>query len=352
MRVVVIGAGIMGCTTALELAARGVHVVLLERAVPGAEASSAAAGILGAQAEAHDPGPFFARMLRARDGYAMAALRLCDAAPADIGYIQSGVLKLGFNQDDDDALGALVAWQRKAGAKASHLSRAELLKIEPQASSEATSAAYFEDDAQVEPVKLLAALIARVRSTPTIDVRTGTDVAGLVMDRDACRGVQLADHAPLAADAVVLAAGSWSSLVPGVPVAARAVKPIRGQMIELQEQPPALRSVLFGQGTYVVPRGDGRVVCGSTMEDVGFEKAVTAAGLERVLRGSMQNAPMLAHAMFLRTWSNFRPYVSGEPLIGKSEIDGLYLATGHFRNGILLAFDTAETVVRAICDAG
>lgn len=347
MRVIVVGAGIMGCTSALELAARGAEVILLERAIPGAEASSAAAGILGAQAEAHEPGPHFARMLRARDAYVEAARRLCDARPEDIGYRQSGVLKLAFRDQDDEALRALVAWQRASGAKVAHLSRAEVLRVEPGASPRVASAAYFEQDAQVEPVRLLAALSSAVRRQ-SIVVRSGTSVAELWIDAEACRGVLLEGGERIDADAVVLAAGSWSAQVPGAPPTARAVKPIRGQMIELEERPATLRTVLFGDGTYVVPRGDGRVVCGSTMEDVGFQRAVTVTGLKHLLDGSMQSAPNLANASFLRTWSNFRPFAPGEPLVGPSSVAGLFLATGHFRNGILLAFDTGETVARAI----
>lgn len=350
MRVVIVGAGIMGCTAALELASRGAEVVLLERAVPGAEASSAAAGILGAQAEAHEPGPMFLRMLRARDAYFRAVERLCHVDATTIGYQKSGVLKLSYDEREDEALRAIVDWQRAADAKAALLTPSELRSVEPHASPRATSAAYFIDDAQIEPAKLMEVLAQRVRATPKIQVRTGTSVAGLSIEAGACRGVVLDGDEKLGADAVILAAGSWSSLVPGVPAAPRGVKPVRGQMIELSEQPPTLRTVLFGGGTYVVPRGDGRVVCGSTVEHVGFEKDVTASGLHHVLGGTVQNAPKMGEAAFRRAWSNFRPYTAGPPLVGKSELEGLFLATGHFRNGILLAFDTAETVAAAVCE--
>ncbi|MFO0664510.1 MAG: glycine oxidase ThiO [Polyangiaceae bacterium] len=347
MRVIVVGAGIMGCATALELEARGAEVTLLERAVPGAEASSAAAGILGAQAEAHEPGPHFVRMLRARDGYVASAARLTGATADDIGYRKSGVLKLAFDEREDEALRAIVTWQASGGAKGVMLSGDALHDIEPAVSPHAVSAAYFEDDAQVEPVRLLSALVRRIQGN-SIVVRTGAIVTGFHMSGATCTGVVLDGKETLTADAVVLAAGSWSSVVPGAPHDAQQVKPIRGQMIELRETPSSLGTILFGQGTYVVPRGDGRVVCGSTMEDVGFTKEVTTAGLRHVLSGAMHNAPGLGTASFVRTWSNFRPHAPGGPLVGKSETPGLFLATGHFRNGILLAFDTAETVARAV----
>jgi glycine oxidase len=152
----------------------------------------------------------------------------------------------------------------------------------------------------------------------------------------------------LRAVAVVLAAGSWSSLVPGVPRELPRVRPIRGQLALLEERPPRLRTIVFADHAYVVPRGDGRVVCGSTMEDVGHRREVTAGGVHGILGAAIAIAPSLARAELAATWCNFRPHAaSGEPLVGASPLPGLFLATGHHRNGILLAKATAD----AVCDA-
>jgi len=150
---------------------------------------------------------------------------------------------------------------------------------------------------------------------------------------------------------VVLAAGSWSSLLPGVPADLPKVRPARGQMVLLDERPPRVRSMLFGHGAYVVPRGDGRVLCGSTLELVGYRREVTAGGVHAILGGALSLVPALAQAPLTSTWSSFRPYLGSAdapPLMGRSPLAGLFLATGHHRNGILLAKVTADAVADAV----
>jgi glycine oxidase len=170
----------------------------------------------------------------------------------------------------------------------------------------------------------------------------------LVLDRDVCAGVVL-DEGPLLAGATVLAAGSWSSLVPGVPTSLPAIRPARGQIVQLDEQPPRLRMIVLGGGAYAVPRGDGRVVCGSTLEFVGYQKQVTARGVQGILARVTGAVPCLGEAAITSTWSGLRPHsASEEPLVGRAPIPGLFLATGHFRNGILLAKVTADDVADAI----
>ena len=149
--------------------------------------------------------------------------------------------------------------------------------------------------------------MAALALQPRVTIRSGATVERLLVERDRCAGVVL-DEGEVRADATVLAAGSWSSLVPGVPAAVPAVRPVRGQMVLLDERPPRLRTIVFGAGGYVVPRGDGRVLCGSTMEHVGFRKEVTAAGVHAILASALASVPSLAAAQLGGTWSNFRPH--------------------------------------------
>ena len=345
MRVAVIGGGVMGCASALALAKRGAHVVLLERAVPGAEASSAAAGILGAQAESHAPGPLTSLFVRARAGYGAWSEELRAETGLDIGYRVSGVLRLGAG---DGALARDVAWQRAEGLHAELLSGDDARRLEPELSPHVNAAAYFPDDAQVDPPSLLRALVASL-ARANVSVRSGATVASLLVPSGKCLGVALEDGSLLHADATVLAAGSWSSLVPGTRGLFPTVRPARGQMVELDEHPPRLRSIVFGGAGYVVPRGDGRVLCGSTLEFVGFQREVTASGVHAILDAALAAVPSLASARLVKTWCNFRPHAEGDaPLIGESALPGLFLATGHHRNGILLAKVTAEAVTTAI----
>ena len=179
-------------------------------------------------------------------------------------------------------------------------------------------------------------------------ILSGTTVASIAEKGGRCIGVLLDNREILHADAVVLAAGSWSSLVPGVPTTLPRVRPVRGQLVMLEERPPRLSTIVFLDRGYVVPRGDGRVICGSTMEDVGHRREVTASGVQAILGSALRIAPSLGGAELSRTWCNFRPHAEGGPQTGSSPLPGLFLATGHHRNGILLARVTGDSVADAI----
>ena len=347
MRVAIVGAGVMGCATALALTERGVQVVVLERAVPGAEASSAAAGILGAQAELHGREDDAALFLRARDAWPSWASALREASGIDVGWRRSGVLRIARSEAERGEVMREVAWQRERGMRAELLEPTRAREVEPQLAEDLLAAAHFPDDAQVDPPSLLRALMAAITLDRRATIRSGTTVERLLVEHDRCVGVEL-DDGEVRADATVLAAGSWSSLVPGVPATVPPVRPVRGQMVLLDERPPRVRTIVFGAGGYVVPRGDGRVLCGSTMEHVGFRKEVTAGGVHSILASALACVPSLASAQLAGTWSNFRPHAEKGALVGASPLEGLFLATGHHRNGILLARTTAEAVTSAI----
>jgi glycine oxidase len=280
MRIAIIGGGVMGCATARALAQRGAKVMLLERAVPGAEASSAAAGILGAQAESHAPGPLHDLLVRARRGYEAWAGELRAETGIDVGYRASGLLSIASDHDGHARLVRDVTWQTNAGLRAELMNGADAHLIEPELSPEVKTAAYFPDDAQVDPPMLLRALTASLVRAK-VNVRSGATVACLLVEREKCVGIALDDGTEVRADATVLAAGSWSSLIPGTAGIFPTVRPARGQMIELDERPPRVRTIVFAERGYVVPRGDGRVLCGSTVEFVGFRREVTARGNPR-----------------------------------------------------------------------
>jgi glycine oxidase len=348
MKVAVLGGGVMGCAAALALADRGADVVVLERSVPGAEASSAAAGILGAQSELHGRGDNAALFVRARDGWQKWAAVLREASGIDPGHRVSGVLRVARAEAARAELASEVVWQSELGLHAELLDGHAAREVEPELAPDVVAAAHFPDEAQVDPPALLRALMAVLGRHARVRVRAGTTVERLLVERDRCVGVALEDG-EMRADATVLAAGSWSSLVPGVPAALPRVRPVRGQMLLLDERPPRLRTIVFGPGAYVVPRGDGRVLCGSTMEHVGFRKEVTAAGAHGILGGALECVPALGGAELVSMWSNFRPHVEGDrALVGASPLPGLFLATGHHRNGILLAKVTADTVAAAV----
>jgi len=353
MRIVIVGGGVMGCATALELANRGVRdIIVLERAVPGAEASSAAAGMLAAQLESRDEAELV-QFVRAREAYSGWAIALRETTGVDIAHRRSGLLSIARTEKDLERARHDVDAQKAWGLRAELVDGARARTIERELCEGIAGAAYYPDEAQVDPPQLLRALVVAA-SKAGVAMRSGTTVSTLLNEGGRCIGVGLAPKEVIHADAVVLAAGSWSSLVPGIPDDLPRVRPVRGQLVMLEERPPRASTIVFEGHSYVVPRGDGRVVCGSTMEDVGHRREVTAAGVQSILSSVMAVMPRLGEAELVRSWCNFRPAVaspSGAPLVGASAVPGLFLATGHHRNGILLAKATADAVADAIMKA-
>lgn len=344
----IVGAGVIGCATAFELARRGVSVRVLERSVPGAEASSAAAGLLGAQVETHAAGPLARLCLLGRERFTAWASDLRQRTGIDVEHRVCGVTRVAFSPDEAREIEHDIAWQRADGLRVELPSPAELRAIEPAISEHALLAARFPDDARVDPPRLLRALrIAAERAGAVFS--SGALVRRVLVENGVAGGVEIEGGQTLPAAHVVIAAGSWSNLVPGVPVSATAVRPARGQIVELFTKMPPLRGAVFGKRAYLSPRDDGRVLIGSTLEFVGFERAVTAGAVRDLLSGAIDLVPCLADAEVARMWSQFRPYTENQlPLIGPCAVERLLLATGHFRNGILLGPITAEIIADLI----
>jgi glycine oxidase len=222
--------------------------------------------------------------------------------------------------------------------------RAEL----PLISASARGAVAFPDDSRIDPPRLLRALrIAAERSK--VEFRSGAWVRSVAIEARRARGVALDDGSVVRGGHVIIAAGSWSSLVEGVPAPEGGVIPARGQIVELMLPVPRFGPVLFGPHCYLVPRDDGRVLIGSTLEFVGYRREVTAAAVRNLLDAALTLVPALAEASWNGAWSNFRPYTKDAlPLLGESGVNGLLLATGHYRNGILLAPVTAEIMTALV----
>jgi glycine oxidase len=357
MRAVIVGGGVVGCATAIALAERGADVVVVERGAPGGEASSAAAGILGAQVEARENAALLPLFVRARAEYGDWAEELRERTGVDIAHRVTGGLRVAApgREEDARAIRDEVDWQREQGLRAELVDGRGARAIEPALAESIETAAHYPDESQVDPRALVRSLVAAIalpfEGGGCVTMRAETAVARLIVERDRCVGVAL--EGPEAkeerGDVVVLAAGSWSSLLPALPSSVPAVSPVRGQMVQLEERAPSVRTMVFGPDAYVVPRGDGRVLCGSTLEHVGHARGVTAEGVSGILSGALRIVPALATASIASMWSGFRPFMGEHaPWMGESPIAGLFLATGHYRNGILLAKVTADAVARAI----
>jgi len=346
--VLVVGGGIVGCVAALRLRQAGLAVTLLERSVPGAEASSVAAGILGPAIEAHDTGhgglasPMLALGTKSRERHFDLARELLDEHGIDVGCRRCGVLRVAFG-DDDAELESHAAFLESAGVRVRRMSGAMARDIEPNLADSVTAAFELPDEAQVDPSALVRA-VAIAAERAGVVFRTGAIVRGIRIDAGRVVGVDL-DQGSLDAATVVVAAGSWTSLVPGIPIESTSVYPVRGQVLRTVTRPPLFRRIVFGAGGYVVTRPDGRVVLGATTEHVGFAREATLGGLVELASRGARIAPSLASAPLVDHAVSFRPATRDAlPIIGTTGPSGLVIASGHYRNGILLAPITADLV--------
>jgi glycine oxidase len=344
--VVVIGGGVIGLTIARALARRGVRdVCLIERGGLGAEASSAAGGMLLPQVEADGHDDFFALACRSRDLYPSLAAELRDETGIDIELDTTGTLYLALNEHDYEEIEKRYHWQTRAGLAVELLTSASARELEPCISESTFGALLFPNDIQVENRRLITALANSVNAL-SVKTFTETTVEALRIEDDRITGVQTS-RGDISCQTVVIAAGTWSSfLLLSAPI----IRPVRGQMVCLESKPQLTRHVIFSPRGYLVPRQDGRLLSGSTSENAGFAKRVTAGGIASILRYALEISPFVANLPIVDTWAGLRPRAAdGLPVLGPcGEIDGLFYATGHYRNGILLAPLTAELISEAI----
>jgi glycine oxidase len=346
--VAIVGGGVMGCAIALRLAQQGVRATVVERGIPGAEASSAAAGILGPQWEAEGAGPLLDLGLRSRALYPAFAAELREISGIDIGFARSGLLEVSLQEAHDQALASRFAWQQARGLRSELLGPAELRSLEPALGPSVRTGLRLPDEGHVN-ARALARALSQAAAIAGARFLQGRYVRRVVTSAGRATGLEL-DGETLSAGTVIVAAGSWSSLVEGGGVPPPVVRPARGQMVAIEMRPPLFRQVIaaYGRG-YLVPRVDGVALAGSTLEMVGYKKEVTVAGLSEILGMVRALLPGLDQAAVVETWSNFRPYTEDHlPVLGRTSIDRLLLATGHYRYGILLTPITAQVIAELV----
>ena len=345
--IVIVGGGVIGLTVVRALALRGVRdVCLVERGRLGTEASWAAAGMLLPQVEADAPDDFFNLACQSRDLYPSFAAALREETGIDVELDTTGTLYLALTEHDHEEIQKRYEWQTQAGFSVERLSGAEARELEPCISEATLGALRFPKDIQVENRRLLSALANSVTKLG-VDIATQTIVDSLIIEENRVRGVQTS-RGPINCPKVVIAAGTWSSLIKTAPMPA--IEPIRGQIICLEAKPQLTRHVIYSPRGYIVPRQDGRLLTGSTSEHAGFAKCVTAGGIATILRNALDISPGIKDLPVIDTWAGLRPRAAGGlPVIGPcGEIEGLFCATGHYRNGILLAPLTGELISKAI----
>jgi len=340
--VVVAGGGLIGGSIALELARAGLRVGLFDRQEPGQEASWAGAGILS-------PAPESAAMvLLVPLGKASMAIypefvgMVEEISGQSAGYRPKGTLQALFSRDAREELSTVIALHHGLGLKAEPLRAEDARELEPCLSEELEAAVLRPNEASVDNRAMTQAVLEAARRSG-VEFFPGHGAEAIWREGARCLGLHLKNE-KIEALWTVIAAGCFSAGIEGVATYAP-VRPAKGQMIALRADNLKIERVLWSENIYLVPRNDGRILAGATVEYTGFEKGVTAGGIEKILTGAIELSPGLAAARVEETWAGLRPDSPDHlPVLGPTDIDGLLIATGHFRGGILLTPITARLV--------
>ncbi|MFJ1527897.1 glycine oxidase ThiO [Streptomyces mirabilis] len=353
--VLVIGGGIIGLVTAWRAAQRGFTVAVVDPE-PGGGAARVAAGMLAAVTELHyGEQTLLGLNLASARRYPDFAAELTEASGQDLGYRRCGTLAVAMDADDRAHLRELHALQHRSGLESEWLSGRECRRLEPMLAPGVRGGLRVDGDHQIDPRRLAKALVTACERAGVEFHRTWAERLTVVRDRAA--GVVTTGGEQLAAGQVVLAAGSLSGKLPGVPAdILPPVRPVKGQVLRLtvpKRYAPFLsrtvRAVVRGSQVYLVPRENGELVVGATSEELGWDTTVTAGGVYELLRDAHELVPGITELPLTETRAGLRPgSPDNAPLLGPTALDGLLLATGHYRNGVLLTPVTGDAMAHVL----
>jgi glycine oxidase len=352
--VVVIGGGVIGLAIAWRARVAGLSVTLVDPA-PMSGASWAAAGMLAPVSEVHygEEG-LLGLNLASAQRYPSFVAELEEVTGADVGYRRHGTLAVATDNDDRVVLEELHTFQVQLGLTSELLSGPDCRALEPLLAPGLRGGLRVDGDHQVDNRRLARALLAAC-ATGGVEI-VAASVTGMVTSGERVTGVELDSGATVAAGTVVLAAGCWSRNLAGLPPAALPpVRPVKGQILRLRGPVDPLfitrniRAMVAGASIYIVARGDGEIVVGATVEEQGYDRTITAGAVYELLRDAWTVLPGIAELELVETHAGLRPgSPDNAPIIGATSVDGLIVATGHFRNGILLTPATADAVAELL----
>ena len=349
MHVIVVGAGIIGAAIAERLAVRGAEVTLLDMRAPGRGASQASAGILAPYTEAHRLSPLLDLGVRSLSLYDDFVAGVVERSGRSVEYARTGTLEVAFDAHEDRGQRETAEWLSGRAIEHRLLDAADARAFEPTLAPETTGGLFVAAHGFVAVRALVAALVHSARFHGAV-LETGTEVVEIVSSAD---GVQVKSRdRRWEADAVVLAAGSWSKTVRVAGATTLPVRPIRGQLLQLRWAGSDLpRRVVWASDCYVVPSVDQSLLVGATMEDVGFDERSTVDAVEGLMRAVMRVLPAARDASLTEVRVGLRPHADELPAIGPlPQAARVTIATGHYRNGVLLAPLTAEIVSNYVLD--
>jgi glycine oxidase len=344
-----VGGGVIGLASAWRAAQAGARVVVLERAEPPAGATNVAAGMLAAVGElSYGERDLLTMMLASRELWAGFAAEVEAASGLETSFREDGALHVAIDRDEAGELRRRHGLQEELDLDAEWLTPRRCRELEPALTTTFVGGVMARGEASVDPRRLALALAAALREAGG-ELRTGTEVVDGLWDDDRLVGVRTVAGDEVRAETVVLCNGAWSGQTPWLPPEARPpVRPVKGEVIELRAregEPVPIERIVCTERVYLVPRPDGRLVAGATQEERGFDTVVTAGGVHELLREAYRAVPEVAEMELLGMIAGLRPGTPDNlPIVGPGAVDGLLLATGHFRNGIMLTPLTADAV--------
>ncbi len=347
--VVIVGAGVIGLSIGWLIAEAGLRVVILERGVAGRGTSWLAAGMLAADAEIGFEEMDVYRLSReSLRRWSLFASKLSDASGVDLDLRTEETLAVADDPDSAEALRRVYQFQVEEGLDVQWLDGQEALEVEPFLAPRLAGAVLSRNDRQVDNRALVNALVEAFGRAGG-ELREKSVVDEVVPGRGP--SVVLSDGEHVEAAVVVLAAGAWSQRIRGVPREAVGVRPVKGQMVQLEMIPPfGLSHVIRGPHAYLAPKSDGRLLVGATSEEMGFDTSVTAGGLYEILEGAWEIVPGIYDLPIVDQWAGLRPASTDHrPLLGKAA-ENVIVATGHYRHGILLTPITAEEITKLVLE--
>ena len=340
--VVVAGAGLIGGAIALELAQAGFRVGVLDQGDPGREASWASAGILSPAPENPGAIPMVPLGKASLALYPEFVANVEEVSTQSTGFRPKGTVEALFSRDAARELSTLIALHHGLGLKAEPLRPEDACELEPALNPDIEAAALRPDEASIDN-RMLTSAVLQAAQKSGVKIFPNHAVRSIRREGDRCTGVQLQSER-ISAKWTIVAAGCFSSKVLGAEAYAP-VRPAKGQIVALRVDSVKIDRVLWSERVYLVPRNDGRILAGATLEYLGFDKQVTAGGIEKILSAAIELAPPLGNARIDETWAGLRPDSPDHlPILGPTDIDGLLIATGHFRSGVLLAPITAQLI--------
>jgi glycine oxidase len=348
--VAIIGGGIIGSSIAFELAAEELDVVLVDREEPGRGASWAAAGMLSPGPDSAEALPLVPLAKESLQLYPQFIGHIEEASEPFMHFASNGALQIFSGPLAEIDRDKMVSDFQTLGIEIEPVSLENARKMESWISPNALAAAWLPRESTVDPRSLMDSILAALRHQE-VEIRAGCPVTSISRQGARCTGVT-AGGEDIKAKFVIVAAGCHSAFLTGENAVENdwlsryaPTRPVRGQMLALHSNEIRLHRVLRSDRGYLVPRHEGRIVAGSTLEDVGFNKSLTAGGIRKILDAAIELAPKIADARIVETWTGLRPGSPDNlPIIGPTDIEGLFIATGHYRNGILLAPVTAKIV--------